>query len=260
METLTVSISENDAIVELGTFVNYKFPSVKTKVEYKLTDISEMNESVVPCTDIVSFDGLEIGHTYRIKGEIRRKKDASLLETKYIELSGYTEFVANEKQMDVEVLYKIKYCEELAGIPIVFFEYVEDTAYPGETIAVHTDINDEMQTICFPKHEEPTTEEVTTETPTTTEAVTTEMPTTTEAVTTEVPTTTETIVTVETIPTTEVKGTSETLTTEITTEKAQTEESVKTGDEANLFLVIMILSTTFVGIILLVMGKKHNRR
>lgn len=264
METLTVPISENDAIVELGTFVNYKFPSVKTKVEYKLTDISEMNESVVPCTDIVSFDGLEIGHTYRIKGEIRRKKDASLLETKYIELSGYTEFVANEKQMDVEVLYKIKYCEELAGIPIVFFEYVEDTAYPGETIAVHTDINDEMQTICFPKHEEPTTEEVTTETPTTTEAVTTEMPTTTEAVTTEVPTTTETIVTVETIPTTEVKGTSETLTTEITTEitteKAQTEESVKTGDEANLFLVIMILSTTFVGIILLVMGKKHNRR
>ena len=151
--------------------------------------------------------------------------------------------------MDVEVLYKIKYCEDLAGIPIVFFEYVEDTAYPGETIAVHTDINDEMQTICFPKREEPTTEEVTTETPTTTEAVTTEVPTTTEA-----------IVTVETIPTTEVKGTSETLTTEITTEKAQTEESVKTGDEANLFLVIMILSTTFVGIILLVMGKKHNRR
>lgn len=247
METVTVRISENDAIVELGTFVNYKFPSVKTKVEYKLTDM--MNESVVPCTDIVSFDGLEIGHTYRIKGEIRRKKDASLLETKYIELSGYTEFVANEKQMDVEVLYKIKYCEDLAGIPIVFFEYVEDTAYPGETIAVHTDINDEMQTICFPKREEPTTEEVTTETPTTTEAVTTEVPTTTEA-----------IVTVETIPTTEVKGTSETLTTEITTEKAQTEESVKTGDEANLFLVIMILSTTFVGIILLVMGKKHNRR
>ena len=57
METVTVRISENDAIVELGTFVNYKFPSVKTKVEYKLTDISEMNESVVPCTDIVSVDG-----------------------------------------------------------------------------------------------------------------------------------------------------------------------------------------------------------
>ena len=282
METVTVCISENDAVIELGTFVNYRFPSIKTKVEYKLTDMKELKDSIVSCTDIVSFDGLEIGHTYQIRGEIRWQKDSELLDEKYIEQFGHTEFVADKEQMDVDVSYKIKYCEDLAGVPIVFFEYVEDTAYPGETIAVHTDIKDKMQTICFPKYEEPTTEEVTTEAPTTTEEVTTEAPTTTEEITTEVLTTTEetttevsttteemsteistteTAVTVEVLPTTEVKGTSETpTTTEITTEESQTEDAVRTGDEANLFLVIMILSTTFVGIVLMILGKKRNKR
>lgn len=228
METVTVRISENDKVIMLGTFVNHKFSSITTKAGYKLSDFTGIENSIVPCKDVVSFDGLEIGHTYRIRGEVRWKEDAGLLDEKYIEQSGYTEFVADKKQMDIDVFYKIKYCEALAGKPIVFFEYVEDTAYPGETIAVHTDINDQMQTICFPKREEPTTEEVTTEAPTTTEEVTTEAPTTTENVTTEVPTTTEEVTTEA--PTTTEKVTTEapTTTEKVTTETPTTTEEVTT--------------------------------
>mgnify|MGYP000789531270 FL=1 len=106
---------------------------------------------------------------------------------------------------------------------MVFYETVKDTAYPGEIVASHTDLSDLAQTIRFP--EEPST-------------------TTTE--------TTETTETSETSETT-VAGTS----TQVIPTK---EQAVKTGDEANLFLTILVLCTSAVGIGMGLIGRKRSHK
>ena len=122
-----------------------------------------------------------------------------------------------------KVHYEILFLDALCGQEVVFYETVKDTAYPGEIVASHTDLSDLAQTICFP--EEPST-------------------TTTE--------TTETTETSETSETT-VAGTS----TQVIPTK---EQAVKTGDEANLFLTILVLCTSAVGIGMGLIGRKRSHK
>ena len=74
-EKIEVSIQEDGAHVELGTIINELFPQIKTKAGFEnpIVDIRAKG-TLVPCKDIVSFENLEIGHTYTISGEARWKK------------------------------------------------------------------------------------------------------------------------------------------------------------------------------------------
>ena len=223
-EKIEVSIQEDGAHVELGTIINELFPQIKTKAGFEnpIVDIRAKG-TLVPCKDIVSFENLEIGHTYTISGEARWKKDGTVLEKPYMAKNEPVTFVAEKVNMDIEVKYEILFLDALCGQEVVFYETVKDTAYPGEIVASHTDLSDLAQTICFP--EEPST-------------------TTTE--------TTETTETSETSETT-VAGTS----TQVIPTK---EQAVKTGDEANLFLTILVLCTSAVGIGMGLIGRKRSHK
>lgn len=172
MEKKTVDVSEEGIIVDLGTFVNYEFPTIKTKASYDQNqiDFSDKNKTII-CEDKVLFTNLEIGHAYVIEGDVHNQIDGKALEQNKKKVTGRTEFVATETDMEMSVWFEIDFTEDLYGTSWVFYETVTDPAYPGEKIAVHEDLDDLAQTIKFP---EPTTTEETTE-QTTVEGTSTEM-------------------------------------------------------------------------------------
>lgn len=214
MEPVTVEITENNTVVKLGEFVNYRFPVMKTKAEYegKKENITE-TDVVVTCMDRVSLTGLEIGHTYKIEGEPHRKDTGEVLDTTLWSCEKQT-LKATDATDEIDIIYQIHLTEDMYDTEIVFFERMTDEAYPDEIVACHEDINDMYQTIYIPKMDDTT----------------------------------------ETTETT-VAGTS----TEKGLEPIQpSNHQVRTGDESNIFLSILLISTSALGIGMFLAGRKKH--
>lgn len=225
MAKQTIEIKEHNEQVQMGDFVNYAFPMIATKAS-----IFEMDEAleiggVVSCIDIVELEDLEIGHTYTIYGEPHWKEDGTSLETDQY-TSGSMTFEATQTDAQVEVEYDISVSEKLYDSEIVFFEYMEDAAYPGETVAQHTDIDDKNQTIQMPgkpvRPQNPASEH-----------------------TTEIPE-----------PDTRVAGAHE----EKTEVQPESRTTVKTGDDSRIFLALLVASTALLGIGMAIAGSVRNKK
>lgn len=205
MRPVTVEITEHGSMVNLGTFVNYRFPEITTKAEWETgTETS--------CVDHVWLNNLETGHRYTVMGEPRRKDTGEVLdqslwscEKKILE--------ATETNVEADVIYTIQ-TDVLSDTELVFFEYVTDEAYPDEIIAQHTDIEDKEQTIYIPPKEYGETE-----------------------------------------PKTTVAGVS----TEDVLQKSS-DHVIQTGDESRLFLMILIVATSAVGVGMGIIGRIHKRK
>ena len=112
---------------------------------------------------------------------------------------------------------------------------MEDTAYPGETVAKHTDIEDKKQTIQIP------------EKPVKPGTATSESTTETLVSTTETP-----------APNTAVAGTYEEITEVMPAQETRT--TVKTGDDSHIFLVLLIASTALLGIGMTIVGNRKKKK
>ena len=190
--------------------------------------------ALISCMDIVTLENLEIGHTYIIYGEPHWKETgASLAKEQYT--SESVTFEATQTDAQIEVGYDILLSEELYDSEIVFFEYMEDTAYPGETVAKHTDIEDKKQTIQIP------------EKPVKPGTTTSESTTETLVSTTETP-----------VPNTAVAGTYEEITEVMPAQETRT--TVKTGDDSHIFLVLLIASTALLGIGMAIVGNRKKKK
>lgn len=238
MNPQIVEVKENKKQITLGDFVNYSFPAIRTKASiFEMPELLEVG-SIVSCVDVVSLKNLEIGHTYTIYGEPHWKEDGTSLEMeRYI--SGSVTFEATQTDAQVEVEYDISLSEELYDSEIVFFEYMEDAAYPGETVAQHADIDDKNQTIQMPA--KPVRPFITTSESTTQD---------TSLTTTEIP------VTETPLPDTRVAGAYE----EKTETQPENRTTVKTGDDSQVFLALLIASTTFLGIGMAVIGRVKKKK
>ncbi|MGI6579118.1 MAG: SpaA isopeptide-forming pilin-related protein [Saccharofermentanales bacterium] len=119
--------------VEIGTTASFDNGN---KENHSLTEL------VVK--DTVSYNGLIVGETYKLKGELVDKADP-----KSVIATAETTFVAETKDGTVEMTF-IFDGSDLAGKDLVVFE---ELYYKEELIAEHKDVNDEGQTVTVKKPE-----------------------------------------------------------------------------------------------------------
>lgn len=151
LAAFTVTISDNGVINDYGKVLNERFPSISTTVKDSITDvnIASANEEIT-AIDTVTCKDLEIGHKYTVTGYPVDKATGEKLKNGDRDIEGSVTFTADKADMSVDVSYLIN-TDGLAGKDIVFYEFLYDSAYPDEVIAVHQDITDEGQTLHFPE-------------------------------------------------------------------------------------------------------------
>lgn len=111
-------------------------------------------ERDITVNDVVSYAGLTPGKTYTAVGRLVNEKEETITDKDGKEVTATKEFTPESTDGTVTVTFKFtlsdKQAEALTGKKIVAFEEIQDN---GTTIASHTDINDEAQTIFVPKVE-----------------------------------------------------------------------------------------------------------
>lgn len=123
-------------------------PEVKTTALDSETDdhISDCAETV-KIIDTVSYDHLYVGKKYTIKGKLIDKETGKPLLVNGSEVTTSTTFVTTSPKGTVNLEYVLN-ASALKGKTVVVFEdlYKED-----KKVASHADINDEGQSVHFPK-------------------------------------------------------------------------------------------------------------
>ena len=148
IQPVTFTITENDQLYEVGDIINYKFPTLTTKAINSETGLNvayAIDGETFAGIDTVSLKDLEIGHEYMLT-----MKAYSTLTGTYV-AEDQKSFNAAQANMDVNTDVRFKLSADMAGTDIKIFEYLTDSAYPDETIAIEEDLNNEQQTIHFTK-------------------------------------------------------------------------------------------------------------
>ncbi|MCI6379768.1 MAG: VaFE repeat-containing surface-anchored protein [Erysipelotrichaceae bacterium] len=123
------------------------FIDVHTTAKADTTNIHPKEPKEITITDTVHYEGLQVGKEYSIKGTLMNKVTEQPLVYNGKEFTSETSFVPETSDGEVEVQFKV-ISKALEGKTIVVFE---DLIHDDVTVAVHHDINDEEQTVKFPK-------------------------------------------------------------------------------------------------------------
>ena len=124
-------------------------PKVRTTAIDKTTKINhtEATSKEATIVDTVSYEGLEVGREYTVKGVLmnKRTKKAVLIDGK--EVTAQTTFTAETRDGSVEVVFTFD-ATALEGTTTVVFEtlYTEN-----KEVGIHADITDKGQTVYIPK-------------------------------------------------------------------------------------------------------------
>ena len=124
-------------------------PKVRTSAIDKTTKINHIEATSKEATivDTVSYEGLEVGREYTVKGVLmnKRTKKAVLIDGK--EVTAQTTFTAETRDGSVEVVFTFD-ATALEGTTTVVFEtlYTEN-----KEVGIHADITDKGQTVYIPK-------------------------------------------------------------------------------------------------------------
>jgi len=135
------SIDNEDQTVHLVT--------LQTTLKDKVTDehISFAGKEVT-LVDTVSYTNLNIGKKYTLDGTLIDKATGKeILDAAGNPIKASTTFVAKQKNGKVEVVFKFD-ASLLEGKTTVAFESLK---HDGKEVAFHKDINDDDQTVKFPK-------------------------------------------------------------------------------------------------------------
>ena len=124
------------------------YPDLGTQAKDKESGLNKSiaNEKVT-IVDTVSYEGLQKGKTYTLKGTLMDKETEKPLLIGGEEITVVKKFKAEDISGEVSVEFAIN-ASDLDGKEIVIFERL----YKGDReLAVHADIEDEWQTISFPE-------------------------------------------------------------------------------------------------------------
>ncbi|MGN0152235.1 MAG: VaFE repeat-containing surface-anchored protein, partial [Wujia sp.] len=123
------------------------YPSLYTTAKDKATgtNVGSISESF-ELIDTVTYEGLEKGKQYVIRGVVMDKATESPLIVNGKEIRAEKEFVAKEGNGTIDISYQFS-SVDLRGKDIVVFEYLYRN---GSEVTSHADINDHGQTVSFP--------------------------------------------------------------------------------------------------------------
>lgn len=153
LENIEVVVDQNNAVVDLGILVNER---IKLETSASETDTGNKNitaSSKINIRDIVTYDGLEPGKEYVLKGKLIDKETGKIIENNGLDVEGETIFAPSGAKGTVNVDFVLN-GKELEGKTLVVYEYLYDG---GELIASHEDINSIAQTVKINSKESPTT-------------------------------------------------------------------------------------------------------
>ena len=123
-------------------------PKVRTSAIDKTTKINH-TEATKEATiiDTVSYEGLEIGREYTVKGVLMNKRTKKAVTVDGKEVTASTTFTAENRNGSVEVVFTFD-ATALEGTTTVVFEtlYTEN-----KEVGIHADITDKGQTVYIPK-------------------------------------------------------------------------------------------------------------
>lgn len=125
-----------------------KFPAIKTKAVDAETGTNETRaDENVTIIDTVSYKNLIVGKTYTVIGTLMDKETGKAAKDDSGDvITASAKFTAEKADGTVDVTFKFSGVNT-AGKTLVAFE---ELIYQKKTFAVHTDINDEAQTIYVP--------------------------------------------------------------------------------------------------------------
>jgi hypothetical protein len=125
-----------------------QIPDVKTTALGKDTGdhISLARESVT-VVDTVKYSNLIIGKSYTVSGTLMNKETGEALTVNGKNVTAEKTFTATKKDGSVELTFTFD-ASALAGKTVVAFETLK---YGKITVATHTDLKDEDQTVHYPK-------------------------------------------------------------------------------------------------------------
>ena len=143
--------------ISVHTDLNDKKQTVtfpKHEIGTKATDQDTGTQEAVPkkeatILDKVSYQNLIVGQEYTVKGVLMSKQTGKPLLVNGKEIRAEKKFCPEKPDGNVEIAFTFD-ASSLSGESVVVYEHLY---VQGIEIAVHTDLNDERQTITFPKHE-----------------------------------------------------------------------------------------------------------
>ena len=141
-EEFTFTIEDNGNITGTTRFTNEPVPEIKTTAMFEDVTKDSLPTGTITLIDKVKTGKLVIGKEYTVKGTLINKDD----ETEVI-ATAETTFTATETEMTVDVVFTFD-ASKLEGTTTVVFE---DIYKDNIKLATHSEINDEDQTVRFPK-------------------------------------------------------------------------------------------------------------
>ena len=125
------------------------YPTITTDAKDGLTgDPSGAVNQETTLIDVVTYSNLVVGRTYTVKGTLMNKADGKpLKDAAGKEVSASETFEAKKKNGTIELTFRFD-SSLLAGTTVVAFE---ELYHNDIQVAVHTDIEDEDQSVHYPK-------------------------------------------------------------------------------------------------------------
>ncbi|MCI1896044.1 MAG: VaFE repeat-containing surface-anchored protein [Ancrocorticia sp.] len=115
----------------------------------------EQRSGPVILTDTVCYENLRPGQEYELHGRLMDKATGEAMLSGGQELATTVVFIPDEQRGCVDVTFTVDAADMVNHTTVAF----ETLAYEGATIAAHTDIDDEAQTVQFPSEKPEETEQ-----------------------------------------------------------------------------------------------------
>jgi len=124
------------------------FPEIGTTAKDNQTEIGLSHaDNDVTIVDTVSYEGLRPGLEYKVSGVLMDKATGEPIKVNGANVTAESVFTPEKSEGSVEVTFKFDGAA-LVGKSVVVFE---NLYYKNIELAVHTDINDDGQTVFFPE-------------------------------------------------------------------------------------------------------------
>lgn len=146
--SFSVVISQDGVLINRGTITNENGPALATELVASDSLLHTIPAQKVQLTDTVSYEGLERGVSYEIKGRlVRQATGEALLDSQGNEIVVTKTFTASLSTGSIDMSFELD-ATDLSGQSIVAYE----TLYrDGQPVAEHEDLNDENQTVSVPQ-------------------------------------------------------------------------------------------------------------
>lgn len=144
---IEVEVYRNHVVIDMGTLTDDRITIGTTALDKDTESHLSKPEEKITIIDTVEYEGLKKGQSYKLLGTLMDKETGKPIEVDGNPVTAETTFKPKKTSGSTEVKFTFD-ATSLRGKTIVVFEelYQDDLK-----LAVHTDIEDEDQTIYFPE-------------------------------------------------------------------------------------------------------------